>query len=100
MEALEQDLLKQIIHIILNRKKVRKIILFGSRARGIFKKTSDIDLAIMDPDWTDSDINLTKHALEEGLKTPLKIDLVNFHTLSKSRLKDIIREEGQVIYEQ
>ncbi len=97
--AVSPSLRNQIIRIILNQKKVKKIILYGSRSTGGYKETSDIDLAVMDQDWTDTDINLAKNALEEELRTPLKVDLVNYHTLSKPRLKDLILKEGQVLYE-
>lgn len=96
---LDPSLKQKIVRIILGYKDVQRILLFGSRARGDSKPTSDIDLAIVDKNWSDTDINLAKNALEENLKTPLKIDLLNVATLEKPRLKQIILKEGLVLYE-
>jgi hypothetical protein len=37
--------------------------------------------------------------LEEALKTPLKLDVVNFYDIGKEALKDNILKQGKVIYE-
>ena len=97
--SFNHSLAQQIVRIILVQKEARKILLFGSRARGDARQTSDIDLAIVDERWSDTDINLAKNALEEELKTPLKIDLLNLYTLAKPRLKQTILKEGLVLYE-
>lgn len=96
--ALDRRLADEIVRIILSHKKASKILLFGSRARQDGKKTSDIDIAIVDRDWSGKDINLVKNALEDQLKTPLMIDVVNFYTLGKPELKDRILKEGKVLY--
>ena len=97
--GLEDKLLNQIVSIILEYKNAEKIVIFGSRAKGIFSKTSDIDLAIFGKDWTDRDINLIKNKLEELIKTPCKLDVVNFYLLKKETLKQNIIREGRVLYE-
>lgn len=38
-----------IIDTIKNNPKVEKVILFGSRAKGCGRNTSDIDLAVISP---------------------------------------------------
>lgn len=88
-----------IIRVLLEQKPVEKILLFGSRARKDYKNTSDIDIAIVDAHWTDRDINLAKDALEEKIKIPLKIDLVNYHHLKNKRFKQHILEEGRILYD-
>lgn len=83
MGNLEKELFEQIARIIVQHKKPERIVIYGSRAKGNFKETSDIDIAIFGKDWTSTDINLVKHKLDEDIKTPLKIDLVNFYQLKK-----------------
>lgn len=97
--GLNQELCKQLLDSILSYKKVEKVVIYGSRARDNFTKTSDIDIAIFANDWTDKDINLTKDLLEENIKTPLKIDLVNFYAITKETLKENILNNGITIYE-
>lgn len=96
--GISKDLLNNIINIILSRKPVEKIVIFGSRAENNLKKTSDIDIAVFGRNWADKDINLTKDMLEENINTPLKFDLLNFYSLSKDKLKKDIIEKGKIIY--
>ena len=94
--GLEEDLLEEILKIIRNHKCVKKVILYGSRARGDYRKTSDIDLAIEGcPDWEVSEIRET---LEEEAPTLLTFDVVNLEKAPKE-LKENILKEGVVIYE-
>jgi len=99
-KPLSKKLISQIVDLILVRgKEIEKIVIFGSRATGEFKNTSDIDIAIFGKNWTDTDINIVKHNLEEHIKTPLKFDVLNFYTTLKPTLKENILEEGRIIYE-
>lgn len=43
--GIRQDVLKEICDLA-EKYQIQKVILFGSRARGDFKRTSDIDLAV------------------------------------------------------
>ncbi|MBL7073118.1 MAG: nucleotidyltransferase domain-containing protein [Candidatus Omnitrophica bacterium] len=99
-KPLSKKIISQIVDLILTRDKgIEKIVIFGSRATGEFKNTSDIDIAIFGKDWTDTDINIVKHNLEEFIKTPLKFDVLNFYDIAKPKLKENILEEGRIIYE-
>lgn len=96
--GLNKSLLAQIIKIILSYKEVEKIVLFGSRAKDTFSQISDIDIAIFAKDWSDRDINIIKHRLDEEVKIPLKFDVMNFYSLSKKSLKQSILKDGRIIY--
>ena len=95
---LDQTLIDQIIEIV-KRRKVSKLLLFGSRATNNAKRTSDIDLAVFGKDLSDRDLSLIRDDLEEKVKTPLKFDVLHFDTLGKKSLRDEILKEGVVIYE-
>jgi predicted nucleotidyltransferase len=95
---ISDNLVKKIIDVLTSYKKLEKIVIFGSRAKGSSKAASDIDIAVFGRDWTDTDINLAKHRIEETIKTPLKFDLLNYFSLSKEKLKKDIMEHGKVIY--
>lgn len=81
---LAKGLTEEIIREILFYKKPEKIVLFGSRAAGRARETSDIDIAIFGEKWTDRDINLLKDRLEEHVKTALKFDVLNFYRIKKN----------------
>lgn len=97
--GIDEKIPKQIKDIVLKYKKAEKIVIFGSRAKSSFKKTSDIDIAVFGETWTDKDINLVKNILDDSLKTPLKIDVVNFYAIKKDKMRENILKEGVVLYE-
>lgn len=72
---------------------IRKVILFGSRARGDYKRTSDIDLAV-------SGGNVTRFAIDiEDTATLLKYDIVDLDSEMQEELRESIRKEGKILYE-
>lgn len=74
---------------------VQKVILFGSRARGDYKRTSDIDLAAKGGDF-----NRFALDVDEETTTLLKFDIVNLEEDIQEELRDVIMKEGMVIYEE
>ena len=70
------------------------VILFGSRARGDYKRVSDIDLAVKGGD-------LVRFALDvqEETSTLLKFDVVNLDGSIQEELRDSIEKEGKILYE-
>jgi predicted nucleotidyltransferase len=75
--------------------QVKKVILFGSRARGDFKRTSDIDIAV-------DGGNFARFALDvdEETSTLLKFDIVDMERNIQKELRDSIEKEGIVLYEE
>ncbi|KXG78808.1 hypothetical protein AN618_01460 [Fervidicola ferrireducens] len=83
---------------IFEKYAVQKVLLFGSRARGDFKKTSDVDLAIFSENITDREFSLIVDEIDE-IDTPLSFDVVHFEKLKKDSLKEKILKDGVLIYE-
>ena len=73
---------------------LKRIVLFGSRARGDHRDTSDIDLAV-------SGGNIDAFALdvEDQTHTLLFFDVVNIDGSVQRELLEAIAREGRVIYE-
>ena len=69
--GLKDSLLKQIIDLA-KQHNVKRLVLFGSRARGDFKRKSDIDLAVLGE-------NISRFAsdVDEMTDTLLKYDIVD-----------------------
>ena len=82
------------IQNLAQKHNVKKVILFGSRARGDFKRTSDIDLAAEGGDFDRFALDV-----EEETSTLLKYDIVDFSRPMQEELREAIRQEGIVIYE-
>ena len=88
---------EQVLNEIIDFAKkydVKKVILFGSRARGDFKRTSDIDLAV-------SGGNFDRFALDvdEETSTLLMFDIINIDRDMQTELKESIEREGVLLYE-
>ena len=71
-----------------------KVILFGSRARGDYRRTSDIDLAVSGGNFA-----LFSLDVDEKTSTLLKYDIVNLDGAVQEELRDSIEKEGRILYE-
>ena len=88
---------KQVLDEILmagEKDNMEKVILFGSRARGDYRKTSDIDLAV-----SGGRIAHFQADIEEEVSTLLSFDIVNMDGSVQEELVDSIKREGKVLYE-
>ncbi len=80
-------------------KKIKKVVLFGSRAMGNFKPYSDIDLAIVESKVSFSDTLQAHSEIEEETNIPYFIDLLDYRTITNEELKKHIDEYGKIIYQ-
>ena len=88
---------KQVLDEILmaaEKNNIEKVILFGSRARGDYRKTSDIDLAV-----SGGRIAHFQADIEEEVSTLLSFDIVYMDGSVQEELVDPIKREGKVLYE-
>ena len=89
--GLSDEIYKKIKEIIENNKQ-HKIVLFGSRARGDYKKTSDIDLAILDETTREEQYDIMNQI--DLLDIIYKIDLVFVDKNTKKELIESIKRDG------
>jgi len=93
--GLKKELVEQIVKVILKHDKPKRIVLFGSRARGDFSPVSDIDLAVE----CVKSATLIKEVLDEEVDTLLKFDVVDLSKVP-DYLREEIEKEGIVLYEE
>ena len=79
---------------IAKRNQIQEIILFGSRARGDYNRTSDIDLAV-----TGGNISGFAVSIEEETSTLLEYDIVDLDKPVSEELLKSIRDEGKILDE-
>ena len=91
--GISEKVIEEICRLAV-RYNISRIRLFGSRARGDFYKTSDIDLAAEGGNIAEFSIDV-----DEDTSTLLKYDIVNLDTYVQPELRDAIEKEGIVIYE-
>ena len=71
-----------------------QVILFGSRARGDFKRTSDIDIAVSGGDFERFALDV-----DEETSTLLEFDIVDLDREMQETLRESIQKEGRILYE-
>lgn len=91
--GIRPQLIDQIIRLAV-KYDISKVILFGSRARGDFKRTSDIDIAVVG-----GDIPRFALDLEEETDTLLEYDVVDMADSIQEELRLSIEKEGKIMYE-
>lgn len=91
--GIREAVLKQIRDLAA-QYGLRKVILFGSRARGDFKERSDIDLAV-----SGGNISAFALAVDEETDTLLQYDVVDLSRPVDAALLDNIRKDGVILYE-
>ena len=89
--GLSEEVYEKIKQIVENNKKY-KIVLFGSRARGDYKKTSDIDLAVLTEISRDEQYRIMNEI--DMLEIAYKVDIVFVDSNTKAELIESIKRDG------
>lgn len=92
--GIRQNVIDEIQNLA-KEHQIKKVILFGSRARGDFHKTSDIDLATIGGDHVRFALDV-----DEETSTLLKFDIVNLDGPVQAELRNSIESEGVLLYEE
>ena len=82
------------IRNLAQKYDIEKVILFGSRARGDFRRASDIDIAVTGGDFARFALDV-----DEETSTLLEYDIVNLDRDMQDELRESIEKEGRVLYE-
>jgi len=91
--GLEESTIEKMTSVFSKFPQITKIILYGSRAKGNFKPGSDIDLVLVAPAMTTTDLLRMERDLED-LMLPYKIDLSLHHQIESQDLLDHIARVG------
>lgn len=93
----QKDIL--LINSVFSRfHEVEEVLIFGSRAKGNYKKGSDIDLAVKGKKVNDNLVSHIKGILDDELPLPYKFDVVNYATISNPDFIAHINRVGVVFY--
>ena len=95
--GLNERELASVRSILREFPEIKLVYVYGSRAKGNYKAGSDIDLAIMEPP-TDLRLRSKIQSLFNDSPLPMRVDLVDFHSLESDSLKAHILRVGLPIY--
>lgn len=76
---------------------VQQAVIYGSRARGDYKSSSDIDLAVYAPEMNREQFGLLRFELDE-LPIVFTMDIVHMESLQNLALKEKIEREGKQVF--
>ena len=88
--GLSNEVYEKIKKIINNKKY--KIVLFGSRARGDYQETSDIDLAVVDAISREEQYKIMDEI--DLLDIAYNVDIVFVDSNTKAELVESIKRDG------
>jgi len=88
----------EIIRILQRYQVVEEAILFGSRAKGNFKKGSDVDIAIKGKGIDQEVVASISFLLNEETLLPYFFDIVHFEEISEQELREHVIRVGRSIY--
>jgi predicted nucleotidyltransferase len=95
--GLPKQTMQTLAEIFAGQSKVKRVLIYGSRAKGSFREGSDIDLTLDAPDLSFSEKLKINAAIAES-NIPYVVDLSVFHELKHVDLLDHIARVGQVFY--
>jgi predicted nucleotidyltransferase len=82
-----------IARLISSVKPCGRIVVFGSRAKGVWREGSDVDLAVWGPAWDPLDAEHARELLEERC-FPWSFDVVLPAHVKEDRLLEHIQRVG------
>ncbi len=94
--GLDLSSLLQILLQLTKYPQIEEVILFGSRAMGNFKSTSDIDICIKGS-VSENDLASIKSALDDNI-SPYEIDLLLHNTVQDPAVLKHIQSFGKILY--
>ena len=92
--GISDDILARLEAVFARYEQVRRVVVFGSRARGDYKYNSDIDIAI----FADNDLSASIYADIDEAVGIYKVDIVEMAIVQNEKLIKKINSEGVEIY--
>lgn len=89
---------KLLLETFAKYPQVEEVIIFGSRAKGNYKKGSDIDLAIKGEKCNASQALDLSAYINQELPIPYMVDVVDYYSLQHQELKEHIDRVGAIFY--
>jgi len=97
--GLSQSDLASIINNASSDPMIKELILFGSRAKGSYKKGSDVDLAVNCSEHGDQAAIRLSIALNENTFMPYFFDVIDMKTITSQELIEHIERVGIRLYQ-
>lgn len=91
------EIFQSIVSTICKNRKIKKIVLFGSRAKGNYKNGSDIDIAVFSKNLSYNEFMKIKVELSK-LMIPYTVDIIDYNSIKNDDLIEHISRVGKVLF--
>lgn len=98
MFGLKESVIERIRAVFAKFPAIQRAVIYGSRAKGNYKRGSDIDLTLYGEELTPDVLGLVNRELDD-LLLPWMIDLSIFEHIEHVKLREHIERVGVVFYE-
>lgn len=95
--GLSEEVIGLLRSVFSSVNKIKKVVVFGSRAKGNYHPGSDIDLAVFAVDFTRDDLVDLQLKIDD-LTLLYHVDCINYATITNAALRDHIDRVGQPLY--
>lgn len=95
--GLSQENIVDIQAVFKKHSNIEKVLLYGSRAKGTFKPSSDIDISLIGKDISLTLLNTIENELDD-LLLPYKFDISIYHQIENPDFLDHIQRVGKEFY--
>jgi predicted nucleotidyltransferase len=95
--GLSTQTIQKIQNVFSKYSNIEKEIIYGSRAMGNYQLGSDIDLTVMAPLMTLSELLKIENEIDD-LYLPYKLDISLYHQIENPDLKNHIERRSQIFY--
>jgi len=95
--GLPSETIQKIHDVFKSYPEIKQVYIYGSRAKGNYHSGSDIDLAIINDQIKDSQLNKLEIDLDD-LLLPYKLDLTVFQKIQNQDLINHINRVGILFY--
>ena len=96
--GLKEDIIERIQQVFSQYHQIEKTIIYGSRAIGNYKPTSDIDITFIGEDLSLDIISKIEWNLDD-LLLPYTFDLSIYHKITNPDVQNHIDRVGKVFYD-
>jgi uncharacterized protein len=96
--GLKESTIEKIISVFVKYAKIKKVLLYGSRAKGNYRNGSDIDLTLIGDEFSYSQLGNLESDIDD-LFLPYSFDISIFKDIDNPDLVDHVNRLGVVFYE-
>lgn len=95
--GLTQNTIDLVNNVFRKHPLIERVVIYGSRAKGNYKPSSDIDITLVSPKMELSELLKIDNEIDD-LLLPYKFDISLFHQIDNPQMIEHIKRVGVLFY--